>query len=118
MISFNGIDVTSWFNKYAVSPGIEKVSGPNGGTSMGGTSILDQVAVKASVGLAANALTEAQYLQLVQICSNPTITVTTDLFVSGGAVYSMIPTLTPGTRVPFASGAVWYRDAEVRLREQ
>ncbi len=118
MIQFNGTDVTSWFNKFAISPGLNKVEGPNSGVSMGGTAILDQVTVKAEIALETNALTEAQYLQLLQLCSNPTITVVTDLFVAGGATYSMIPTMTPGTRVPFASGAVWYTGAEVGLVEQ
>lgn len=115
----NGVDFSGRFNRYGVSAGFERVEGPNSGTAMDGTAIIDLVATKDTLDLEGNYFTQEDYAQLVVICKNAVILVTLDDPNTGeeDVTKTMIPTLSAAHQVPMR-GQLFYDGIRLTLKEQ
>lgn len=115
----NGVDFSGRFNRYGVHAGLERVEGPNSGTAMDGTAIIDLVATKDTLDLEGNYFTQTDYARLVSICKNAVILVTMDDPNTGktNVTKTMIPTLSGARQVPMR-GQLYYDGIQLTLKEQ
>lgn len=115
----NGEDFSGCFSPYSVYVNGEKVNGPNGGTSMGGSEIVDLVAVKAVLDLVSGLLTDEQYRKIVALANLDYVTVTYDNPDTGSHdTKVMIPTRGPARQIPLLGGGYAYKSMKLNLRER
>ncbi len=118
-IVINGADWTSRFNPYSVSFSYEKVQGPNGGTSMAGSTILDIVAVKDSFEITAGLLSQEDYTALMALVKQDYVTVVYDAPDTNTEKQKvMILTAGAGTQIPLRSGGYAYKNIKCKFRER
>ena len=118
-ISINGEDLSGYFSPNSVYFNVEKVNGQNGGTSMGGSEIIDLVAVKSVIELTSGLLTEEQYRKIVALSNLDYVTVSYDNPDTGGAdTKVMIPTRGPAQQIPLLGGGYAYKNLKLNLRER
>ena len=115
----NGWNCSHAFNKWGSSFGRIKVSGPNGGVSMGGSTILDIVKVKDCWTLVGNAVSSADYAKLAALARQDYITAQYPSPETGKVVTKVVmPTMTEATQVPIRSGETWYEGWTLTLEER
>ena len=118
-IKINGTDWTNRFDPYSVRPYHEKVQGPNAGKSMGGSEILDTVAVKSGFEITAGLLTQADYSALMVLAKQDYVTVIyTDPDTDASATRVMMLTAGKPTQIPLPGGGYMYKNIPCNFRER
>lgn len=118
-IKLNGVDWTNKLNPYSVRSYHKKVEGGNGGTSMGGLTLLDIVAVKAGLKITAGLLTQADHNALMLLAKNDYITVTyTDPDTNQSVTRAMILTTGEAKQLPLLGGGYMYKNVECDFLER
>lgn len=118
-IKINGIDWTSRFNPYSVHPYHKKVQGPNSGTSMAGSTILDTVAVKSCFEITAGLLSQADYTALMALAKQDFVTVVyTDPDTNEEASRTMMLTAGKPTQLPLLGGGYMYKNIVCDFQER
>lgn len=118
-ISLNGEDFTAAFNKWGVSWEPVKIFGPNQGTSMAGSAIVDLVAVKDCMVLQGNDILRESFSKLQQICAADYVTAVFPHPATGETVTKvMMPTLSTARRKPMHGGRVYLSGWTLTLEER
>lgn len=118
-IVINGEDLSGYFVPHSVYVNVEKVKGKNGGTSMGGSEIVDIVAVKSVIELVSGLLTEEQYRKIVSLANLDYVTASYDNPDTGATdTKVMIPTRGPAQQIPLMGGGYAYKNMKLNLRER
>ena len=118
-ITINGEDLSGYFSPYSVYFNTEKVNGKNGGTSMGGSEIVDLVAVKSVIELTSGLLTEEQYRKIVALSNLDYVTVAYENPDTGKTdTKVMIPMRGPARQIPILGGGYAYKGLKLNLRER
>lgn len=118
-IKLNGWDASHAFNKWGVAYQPIRVNGPNGGISMGGSTIVDLVKTKDLLVLAGNAVREADYRKICALVRLDYVTAIFEHPETGASVTRvMIPELSAANRTPLRDGETWYEGWTLTLEER
>jgi hypothetical protein len=118
-IEIDGADYSDYFSPLSFDVSYDKVEGPNSGTSIGGTSILDVVKVKTILTLKTGLLTTEKFTKFTDMANNSYVTVKYDLNDTGNPVeLVMIPTAGKARQVPLLGGGYVYKNIPFELREK
>ena len=118
-IIIDGIDFTSIFSGCLIKPFHEKVRGPNAGTSMGGTEILDTIKVRNGFETTIGLMSQTQYTSIISLIKEDYLTVSYDDPDTGESVTrEMILSAGSVTQIPLLSGGYAYKNMAVTFRER
>lgn len=118
-IKINGQDWTGLIDPYSIRPYHEKRQGINAGISMGGSEILDTVAVKTHFDAMVGIVDQAGYEALMKLAKLDFVTVEYNDFDTGKKVtrVMILTTGKPG-RFPSYNGKTYYKNISLNFRER